>query len=256
MTMGVSARMLLAQLTRSSGFISNTIILLELAETLRTRVQDNGGSVLDLGAGTKPYHDLYSRYFATCLSVDVEHSPHDISEIDVVASADALPFEDATFDWVICTEVLEHCPRPGEVLLEVRRVLKPGGTCFLTTPFLHPLHELPYDFYRFTPPALRYLAETARLKVDSIKPRGEYWAVLLVTALFPISKFWRSLSKMLGVNLSHPANPLSFVTVALPQIAYLVLWYMLRGNWARGLRGLGCRVFGHHCLGFTTVIEA
>ena len=256
MAMGVSARMLLAQLTRSSGLISNTIILMELAEALRTRVQDYGGSVLDLGAGTKPYQGLYSRYFATCLSVDVEHSPHDISGIDVVASADALPFDDATFDWVICTEVLEHCPRPGQVLSEVRRVLKPGGTCFLTTPFLHPLHELPYDFYRFTPPALRYLAETARLKVGSIKPRGEYWAVLIMVALFPIAKFWRSLSRILGVNLSHPANPLIFLTVSLPQIVYLILWYVLRRNWARGLRRIGCRIFGHHSLGFTTVFEA
>jgi len=249
-------RVLLAQLTRSVGLISNTIIVLDLAETLRARVKHGDGVVLDLGAGTKPYYKVYSPYFAKCVTVDVEHSLHDISGIDVIASADALPFDDATFDWVICTEVLEHCARPAAVLSEVRRVLKPGGTCFLTTPFLHPLHEMPYDFYRFTPSALRLLAESAGLTVSSIKQRGEYWAVLLLLALFPVGKFWRVLSKILRVNLSHPANPLAFITLALPQIAYLVISRALGRGWGRGLRRVAFRVFGHYTVGFNTILEA
>lgn len=48
-----------------------------------------------------------------------------------VARADAtkLPFADGTFDRVHCSWLLEHVPAPVEVLREVRRVLKPGGTC-------------------------------------------------------------------------------------------------------------------------------
>lgn len=44
-----------------------------------------------------------------------------------VADAHVLPFKDATFDCVVCTEVLEHVEKPKETVLEIKRVLKPGG---------------------------------------------------------------------------------------------------------------------------------
>lgn len=45
-----------------------------------------------------------------------------------------LPFEDGTFDVVICSEVLEHIPDYHSVLDEINRVLKPGGTFVATVP--------------------------------------------------------------------------------------------------------------------------
>lgn len=47
----------------------------------------------------------------------------------VVTAGDAqrLPFPDASFDRVICSEVLEHVPNPDQVLAEIARILKPGG---------------------------------------------------------------------------------------------------------------------------------
>jgi SAM-dependent methyltransferase len=256
MSKRIPTSLLLAQLTRNLGaIVSNMIILLELAGALQSRVHTRDGAVLDLGAGPKPYEEVYAQYFRTRTSVDVEHSPHDVSGIDVVASADSLPFDSDTFDWVICTEVLEHCANPGEVLSEIRRVLKPGGTCFLTTPFLRPLHEMPFDFYRFTPPALTHLAEAAGLKVISIKQRGEYWAVLLLICLFPVTKFWWFVRKLLRVNVYHPANPLVFLSVVLPQLVYLALWCLFSAGWTRRITRLGSRVFGHYSLGFVTVLE-
>ena len=54
-----------------------------------------------------------------------------------VASAINLPFEDASFDTVVCWEVIEHIPIHTETLMftEVNRVLKNGGTFYLSTPF-------------------------------------------------------------------------------------------------------------------------
>lgn len=49
----------------------------------------------------------------------------------------ALPFADAVFDTVVCSEILEHVFRPDLVLREVLRVLKPGGRVVLTVPNLH-----------------------------------------------------------------------------------------------------------------------
>ncbi len=49
-----------------------------------------------------------------------------------------LPFDDATFDKVICAEVLEHIPDYEAVLDEIRRVLKPGGRFAASVPRFWP----------------------------------------------------------------------------------------------------------------------
>ena len=50
------------------------------------------------------------------------------------ASAYELPFEDDCFDVVICSEVLEHLDNYPAAILEMRRVLKPGGKLGITVP--------------------------------------------------------------------------------------------------------------------------
>ncbi len=54
--------------------------------------------------------------------------------IACAANAESLPFPSAHFDHVLLTEVLEHVSRPGQVLNEVFRVLRPGGCAYITTP--------------------------------------------------------------------------------------------------------------------------
>ena len=48
------------------------------------------------------------------------------------AHAECLPFRDETFGAVVCRDVLEHCSSPGRVLAEIFRVLRRGGSCFVT----------------------------------------------------------------------------------------------------------------------------
>jgi ubiquinone/menaquinone biosynthesis C-methylase UbiE len=52
------------------------------------------------------------------------------------ASIDKIPFSEGVFDYLICTEVLEHLTEePGQTALrECYRVLKPGGTAVFTVP--------------------------------------------------------------------------------------------------------------------------
>jgi SAM-dependent methyltransferase len=71
----------------------------------------------------------------------------------------ALPFPDAAFDGVILTEVLEHCTDPKAAVAEVFRVLKPGGTVLVTSPFLWPDHRTEdyKDYWRFTEQAWELL---------------------------------------------------------------------------------------------------
>ncbi len=52
----------------------------------------------------------------------------------VQGSALALPFQSNAFDVVISSEVIEHLPDSAEILAEMTRVLRPGGTLILGTP--------------------------------------------------------------------------------------------------------------------------
>lgn len=105
--------------------------------------------VLDLGSGGSSYH----RFFPNRVSVDIdaERKP------DVVADAHNLPFKDNEFEFVLCTEMLEHVQDPPQVISEIKRVLRNGGTVLLTTRFVFPLHDVPHDYWRFTEYGLRNL---------------------------------------------------------------------------------------------------
>jgi 2-polyprenyl-3-methyl-5-hydroxy-6-metoxy-1,4-benzoquinol methylase len=49
-------------------------------------------------------------------------------------NAEELPFADASFDRVFCTEVLEHVQHPERVVQEIARALRPGGRAVLSLP--------------------------------------------------------------------------------------------------------------------------
>ncbi|MDG1058809.1 MAG: methyltransferase domain-containing protein [Flavobacteriaceae bacterium] len=53
---------------------------------------------------------------------------------DVKADICALPFEDNSYDFILCNHVLEHIPNDLKAMEELYRVLKPGGTAILQVP--------------------------------------------------------------------------------------------------------------------------
>lgn len=67
-------------------------------------------------------------------------------KIDYVCDIWNIPEKDAKFDTVICTEVLEHVPYPRETIVELARLLKPGGLLILTVPYACLPHMSPYFF--------------------------------------------------------------------------------------------------------------
>jgi SAM-dependent methyltransferase len=133
------------------------------------------GRLLDVGAGSSPYEDLImaSGKVSDYIKLDFASSDyHQGHELDLTWDGQTIPLQPQTIDTVVMTEVLEHVHRPGVLLQEVRRVLKPGGVLFLTVPFIWPMHELPYDYHRFTPVALRTYLEEADFNVQSIQILG------------------------------------------------------------------------------------
>jgi SAM-dependent methyltransferase len=144
------------------------------------------GVLLDVGVSEGPYRCVFEpvvdRYVGLEYPPSILDKQPDLwkildrakKSVDVFGDGNQLPFEDASFDTVLCTEVLEHLPDPASVLGEIARVLKPGGRLLATVPFSQPLHELPGDYYRFTPSGLEYLLGQAGLEVESITPRGNF----------------------------------------------------------------------------------
>ena len=75
-----------------------------------------------------------------------------------------------SFDYVLCTEVLEHIPEPGIFIDEVYRILKSEGRALFTVPWSARYHYIPNDYYRYTPSTLQKLF--SNFKEATIKTRG------------------------------------------------------------------------------------
>ena len=235
--------------------IPNEIILYELIQFLRTHYSSRHDQcILDAGAGTKPYLPVYQKYFSTCISFDMSSSPHNISCVDLISSATALPFQNDSFDCIVCTEVLEHLPEPINVLNEFRRVLKKNGMLFLTTPFLVPLHEMPNDYYRYTPSALHYMAKQAGLTVENIVAKGGYSAFALLQLQFLMSQFWQVISRVTHLRFYHPLNPMVFILIVMPQLLYLKWWEKNRARQKNTFQTARYDKLGHVTLGYVTTL--
>jgi SAM-dependent methyltransferase len=239
-----------------NSLLANEIILYELQMFLSKHFS-NGCQhcLLDVGAGTRPYWPVYKDYFSKCVSFDASFSPHNTTSVDLFANANLLPFQEKVFDCIICTEVLEHVPNPVAVLNEINRVLKPGGRVFLTTPFLVALHEMPYDFYRYTPSALQWMAKQSNLVVETIITKGDFFALAMYVILYPVKKIWNYFSKALGIQLYHPLNPLVFCTIILPQMLYFAWWKKAVHSQRNSITSKIYRKLDYITLGYVTTLE-
>jgi SAM-dependent methyltransferase len=107
------------------------------------------GRVLDVGCGRKPYESLFKTKEYVGLEVDTPQN-RATKKADHFYDGMGIPFEDNTFDAVICNQVLEHVFQPQAFLKELNRVLKPGGMLILSVPFVWDEHEQPWDYARYS----------------------------------------------------------------------------------------------------------
>lgn len=161
--------------------------------------------VLDVGAGAGIVKEMGFRGRVAHVSgIDLDERVLTNPFLDdaKIASAEKIPYPDASFDLVFCDNVLEHLDRPEVVFREIARVLAPGGSFLAKTPNRnhympliaqatpHSFHQFynrlrgrasadtfPTRYYANTPAAIRRLARDAGLRVESIdlvEGRPEY----------------------------------------------------------------------------------
>ncbi len=158
-------------------FYARTSIL----SALRSALPSLSGRFLDIGCGQMPYRDLIlkSTRVDEYIGLDLGNNKYAEHQMpDAIWDGLTIPYEDCSFESAMATEVLEHCPDPQNVINEVYRILKKDGVFFFTVPFLWPLHDMPYDEYRYTPFALRRMFENAEFYKIDIVPLGGWDASL------------------------------------------------------------------------------
>jgi len=103
-----------------------------------------GERLLDIGCGDGAFTTLLRDAVGAGEVVGVDIAPaavtaarqQGVNAICLDIEQNPLPFDAAYFDMVYCGEIIEHLFNPDHLLQEVYRVLKPAGTCILTTPNL------------------------------------------------------------------------------------------------------------------------
>lgn len=108
--------------------------------------------VLDVGCGVKPYFPFFEPYSSEYVGVDLG-SPG----ADLEGSVESLPVADASFEVVLCTQVLEHVGDPARAVRELRRVVVPGGRVLASTHGTYVYHPAPDDLWRWTHTGLERL---------------------------------------------------------------------------------------------------
>ncbi len=110
-------------------------------------------NLLDVGCNEKPYYPFFDDIVKNYVGADICHTPYN----DLICVAEKMPFGDETFDFLICSQVLEHVMNPFKCASEMMRVTKKGGTIFITAPFVWDIHDFPGDYWRFSPDGLKLL---------------------------------------------------------------------------------------------------
>lgn len=214
----------------------------------------DGQCVLDYGCG--PGHDLVGfSHFSNCHSlVGADVSSTSLSEASarlslhqcapslvLIDDSGILPFADNSFDHIHSSGVLHHVPDPGATLLELKRVLRPGGTINImvynyNSVYLHLYVAYQRSIVEGLPPELS-LADRFKSSTDGVD--------------CPISRCytpdqWITLSRSSGFDCVFTGAAVSVFELSILPVRFQALMdQRLPAEHRAFLRGLTFDEFGH-----------
>jgi SAM-dependent methyltransferase len=127
------------------------------------------GTLLDLGGSNKSgYHELLA---GQTIIITGNIDPHYGCDM-IFDVQEPFPFQDSSIDSVVSLNLFEHVYQFGNAFAETARVLKPGGTFVISTPFMFQIHGSPDDFYRYTKSFYKRILEENGFHVERIEELG------------------------------------------------------------------------------------
>ena len=122
------------------------------SNTVRRRIEQvaqipSDARVLEVGCGAHGLIFLFEAAYKVGVDPLADHyrdlfpAWQDRAET-IAAPGEDLPFADASFDLVLCDNVVDHAESPRRILEEIVRVLAPGGLLYFTVNVHHPLYHL------------------------------------------------------------------------------------------------------------------
>lgn len=129
--------------------------LYEFLESEFSKIEEEA-NVLTIGSGGEinkrlETYRLTNQFTVTSFDIDEKRGP------DIKGDICTYNFENRKFDYVVLSEVLQFLQFPHKGIQNIHSILKPEGKLILTSPFLFPLHDRPFDLYRFTKHGLEFL---------------------------------------------------------------------------------------------------
>ena len=124
---------------------------------IRDMVGEHAGlRILEIGSGGGHVLRMFPRAKLTAVDVSdlyLENAKKNLTGYDVQfikGQIEQLQLPAASFDRIVCTEVLEHTTNPKEIIHEIKRLLAPGGHAVITVP-IDPIIDRAKQLLRMTP---------------------------------------------------------------------------------------------------------
>jgi SAM-dependent methyltransferase len=120
-------------------------------------LSENNLKILDVGGRNRSKVDRSAFYGRQHEVTVLDIAPGD--NVDVVGDAHCMSkyFKAGHFDVVVSTSVFEHLHSPWKAVVEINRVLKDGGFVLIQTHQTLGMHDMPWDFWRFSNEAWKAL---------------------------------------------------------------------------------------------------
>jgi SAM-dependent methyltransferase len=194
------------------------------------------GRMLDLGCGERPYESAFAPHVERCFGLEYPPVADNLHPeiwgkierirgiVDVWGDGTRLPFRDRSFDTVLALEVLEHVGEPDRCVAEISRVLAPGGTLLLTVPLVAPLHQWPFDYWRYTTRGIEALLARHGFEIERVEARGNFATATGATVAHWLLRSLgsRAINHDGSVALSRWRAPLVLPVIALAQAFFVV----------------------------------